>query len=446
MFKDEQMVREVTWGVLGSDKYGIPGPSAVETDMVITKLINDRGWPVPKWIETTLYELAKIKRISPNGNNIKTLRRDLKELGTTSYESIKTFKCKWEKKGKKYLNATLHKYEAIVLKGENVPLAFEQEIPTNEKGKAEKVYIILSDFYRQSLNSYYTKQIDFEYLMSLEGVVSKRLYELFNFAFATRMENKDFVKYPYLELCSRVPIAAQKYISAAKRNLSRHLDGLITAKYLAKYEWVNNSNQSEDWSIMLYPGSVAKTEEGNKEQLLLPLNIQIDTGQELVKFFLRSFALRREPLEKEINQAQELIQRLGQKKAEQTLNYGVNKIKDNFTNAPDFFGAVLLHEAEALENLTKKENETQLSQKHEQEKENYDSLIRLERAEMEKYTRYLATLEHEKQQEIREQAMESLKKAGNVFGLRSQLSIEMEMVKIMKETGIEPDKELVLVS
>lgn len=133
----------------------------------------------------------------------------------------------------------------------------------------------------------------FQLLQFLQGIQCSGTaeYELFNFAFATRMEDKAFVKYPYLELCSRVPITAQKYISAAKRNLSKHLDGLVTAKYLAKYEWISNSNRSEDWSIILYPGSVAKNEEGNKEQLLLPLNIQSDTGQELVKSFLRSFAL-----------------------------------------------------------------------------------------------------------------------------------------------------------
>lgn len=169
------MEKEIIWKALGTDEHGLPGPGAMETDMAITKLINQKRWPVGIILETTLYEIAVTKGVTPNGNNINLIKKDLRELGTISFESKYTFKGKWLPNGEKYLNAIVRKYDAIILKGDLVSEKLQAEIPTDKYGRSDKVYIVLSELYRSSLNSHYTRELDYDFMMSLPGALEKRL-------------------------------------------------------------------------------------------------------------------------------------------------------------------------------------------------------------------------------------------------------------------------------
>jgi len=259
---------DITWKILGTDEYGLPGPTAVELDMAITKLISEQYEKTKEystWYRASYYELCKIMGKRYDTKERKIIKRDLKKLCTTSYESSFAFKQK-EQDEKFPTGLIFRKYDSIILKDEAIPSQIPKEELTQkerETKKTEYVYIILSPVYLASLQAHYTKPVYYEVAKQLPSAVSKRIFQLLSLKFRTDMtkdpEDKDCINYNYYEFCGRLPLKIWTKSWQAKGHLKEYLDQLVQQGYLKKYVF-EFDGQPDRWFIRFYPGAFAREE------------------------------------------------------------------------------------------------------------------------------------------------------------------------------------------
>jgi len=256
---------ERIWQVSGNAEFGFPGPTAVELDMAITKLINEKtpkGEAVRKWYKTNYEELAEYMGLTKSGHLFDYIKKDLYKLFGAAIVSKKTFKQKG--KEQRWGELAFHKYDAVAIKGESIPIQVDEEEHKKSKdGKAEQVYIVLSDIYLENLNAHYTKKINYELVKQLHGIKLKRMYPLLSYQFSNHMkldpDGKKCINYNYMELCGRMPLKVWTIKKEVKRQLKKQLDSLLKYGYLEKYAF-EFAEPVVDWYIRMYPGTLAKDE------------------------------------------------------------------------------------------------------------------------------------------------------------------------------------------
>ncbi|MBA7697798.1 hypothetical protein ES703_106468 [subsurface metagenome] len=118
---------------------------------------------------------------------------------------------------------------------------------------ADSNYIYISPLYKESIEAYYIKLLDFNYIKSLKSGIANRLYEILGIKFfGINKKNFDFIKYSYEKLCNLLPIKEQKYLSDIKRQLTPALKELKETKFLEKYVLEKKGNKL---FIKFYPGA-----------------------------------------------------------------------------------------------------------------------------------------------------------------------------------------------
>ncbi|MBA7555601.1 hypothetical protein ES705_48272 [subsurface metagenome] len=124
---------------------------------------------------------------------------------------------------------------------------------------ADNNYLFLGSWYLQSLNSFYIKPIDYDYLQSLKSKIASRLYEILGVKFYGVKNKKEcYIRFKYSTLCQLLPVTPHKYISLAKQQLNSGNDELQDTGFISKYEWSENGKR--DWLIYYWPGERAKEE------------------------------------------------------------------------------------------------------------------------------------------------------------------------------------------
>ncbi|MCG2820672.1 MAG: hypothetical protein L6371_02130, partial [Candidatus Atribacteria bacterium] len=155
----------------------------------------------------------------------------------------------YSKEGKQWVDDNFSLYDRIVFKGKKLS---NSEIADNN-------YLFLGSWYLQSLNSFYVKPIDYNYLQSLKSKIASRLYEILGVKFyGLRNKRDNFICYRYSKLCQLLPVIPHEYISLAKQQLDPGNNELKDTGFISKYDWSENGNK--DWLIYYWPGGRAKKE------------------------------------------------------------------------------------------------------------------------------------------------------------------------------------------
>lgn len=256
---------ERIWEVSGNAKFGFPGPTAVELDMAITKLINEKtpkGEPIRKWYKTDEKELAEYMGLTKTGPLFDYIKRDLYKLFGAAIVSKKAFRQKG--KEQEWGELAFHKYDAVAIKGKAIPTGVDEEEHKKSKdGIAEQIYIVLSDIYLENLNAHYTKKINYKLVKQLHGIKLKRMYLLLSYQFSNHMkidpEGKECINYSYIEFCGRMPLKICSIKWEAERQLKKYFDLLVKHNYLEKYVF-EFDKPAVDWYIRMYPGALVKYE------------------------------------------------------------------------------------------------------------------------------------------------------------------------------------------
>ncbi|HBY56247.1 MAG TPA: hypothetical protein DEG96_00005 [Candidatus Atribacteria bacterium] len=247
----------------------------------------------------SIYDLCNRMKINDSGDNYRRVKRALEKIQMTGIKSEGAF---YHKDKKQWITKIFGLYDGVIFKGEQL----EDDII------AETNLLYLGDIYLQSLNSFYIKPIDYDYLQSLKSKIASRLYEILGVKFyGLRNKREKFICYRYSKLCQLLPVTPHKYISLAKQQLNPGNNELRDTGFISKYEWSENSKK--DWLIYYWLGDRAKeemkrvdikgidsrtgeylpgpkedTEEFSKEQLnlinkLVKMNVSKVTAENLMK-------------------------------------------------------------------------------------------------------------------------------------------------------------------
>jgi len=242
--------KERVWNVSANPKYGYPGPFDREVHKAIEQIISEilrEKKEIKNPIPFSIYDLCNRMGVSfKDGGNFKRVRSSFEKIRATTIKSENAF---YYKGKKKWISKVFGLYDGVIFRGEQL-----------EDGSITETNLLyLSDIYLESLNSHYTKSIDYAYWQSLESKIASRLYEILGVKFyGVRNKKEDFIRFKYSTLCQLLPVIPYRYISSAKQQLDPGNNELRDTGFISKFDW--NKNGNKDWLIYYWPGERAKKE------------------------------------------------------------------------------------------------------------------------------------------------------------------------------------------
>jgi len=335
---------EILWNVSANPKYGYPGLFDRKVykviEQIITDILKEKGKiknPIPLG---SLYNLCKRMNMENYGGaEYKKIKRALEKIRATTIKSVGTF---YSKGVKQWVDDSFSLYDRIVFKG--------KKLSNNEI--ADNNYLFLGSWYLQSLNSFYVKPIDYDYLQSLKSKIASRLYEILGVKFyGLRNKREKFICYRYSKLCQLLPVTPHEYISLAKQQLDPGNNELRDTGFISKFDWSENGNK--DWLIYYWPGERAKeemkkakiksinnrTEEylsGPKEGVKIFSKEQIDLVSKLVKINVSKVTAENLIRSNDQEAIGKWIEAIHYAKAEDKAAYIVKAIRENWQFPEEF--------------------------------------------------------------------------------------------------------------
>lgn len=248
--QEEGLKKEKIWNVSANPKYGYPGPFDREVhkaiEQILSEIFQEKG-KIENPIPFSIYDLCDRMGITTSGGkNYREVKRALERIKVTAIKSEKAF---YLKDKKEWTSSIFSLYDGVIFRGEQL----------EDGSLAEINLLFLSDLYLGSLNSRYTKPIDYAYWQSLKSKIASRLYEILGVMFYGIQHKKDCdIHFKYTTLCQLLPLIPYKYFSDAKRQLNPAHKELKDTGFISNYEW--SENGKKDWLIHYWPGERAKEE------------------------------------------------------------------------------------------------------------------------------------------------------------------------------------------
>lgn len=239
---------DLKWIVSYSDRYGQARQLAYKLDtIVINHHIDEQPRPLPKMI--CLGSLRDVADQLDLGGDTNKVRRALRQ-NASAFITAK-FEYKGNDGTKKTLEADFTRY-SVVFTGEQLP----------DGRRADAVYIILNEPYREVLNNAPVRPLDRAYMKTLPPG-AQRFYEIISYKIFSAIKN-DYAhaKIAYSDYCmfsaqlrhfERQPVQDQM----AKVIRHHKESGYITA---IKYESAIDAQNKPDWILYLTPGPKAHAE------------------------------------------------------------------------------------------------------------------------------------------------------------------------------------------
>jgi hypothetical protein len=198
------------------------------------------------------------------------------------------------------------------------------------------------------------KPLRIDVINQIKGEVALILYRFLDTILFEQTEYQREIK----ELAKELDFGAKRFnnLLAQVRKACKELEGkeITTGKIV--YCRVEKTVDGRNWKLVVRKGKQEQNE------LPEPKEQPTDEATQLVNIFLKSFNHDRNPVSKELEQAKDLIDRLGSKKAEFVVDFGIHRVKNDFSGVPQWFGAIILYEKEALEEIERQERELKQQQ------------------------------------------------------------------------------------
>lgn len=366
--KNEHGEIDLHWEVSYSDRYGQARQLAYRLDtIIINRRIDEAGRPLQKILCLgSLNEVCRGLGIDTGGKTMSQVKKAFLQDASAFIKAKLTYRRK--DGAEKYIEFADTRY-GIVFTGERLPGG----------RKADAVYLILHDPYREILNNAPIRPLNYDYLKSLSPA-PQRFYEIVSYRIFAAIKYKlAQAKILYSEYCTFS--AQQRYYDYDhfKKQMYKVHRPHFQSGYIEKvaYEKTTDTEGKPDWLMLYTPGPQARAEyqtfnrkhwledeltaesrgEGTarlptkeKEQLTLQ-------AEELVAHFYSLFPHNGEnvsPTPREINQAQGLITTHSLEKARFILDYAKHVAPEtNYT--PRVFGGILSYEKPALEEYHKEQ-------------------------------------------------------------------------------------------
>jgi hypothetical protein len=239
---------ELKWIVSYSDRYGQARQLAYKLDtIVINHHIDEQGRPLPKMI--CLGSLRDIANQLDLGGDTNKVRRALRQ-NASAFITAK-FEYRGNDGSKKTLEADFTRY-SVVFTGEQLP----------DGRRADAVYIILNEPYREVLNNAPVRPLDRAYMKELPPA-AQRFYEIISYKiFSTIKNHYPHAKIAYSEYCTFSAQLRHYERQSVQDQMAKVIrphkqSGYITA---LRYEPTIDAENKPDWTLYLTPGPKAHSE------------------------------------------------------------------------------------------------------------------------------------------------------------------------------------------
>ncbi len=239
---------DLKWIVSYSDRYGQARQLAYKLDtIVINQHIDEQARPLPKMI--CLGSLRDIADQLDLGGDTNKVRRALRQ-NASAFITAK-FEYKGNDGSKKTLEADFTRY-SVIFTGEQLP----------DGRRADAVYIILNEPYREVLNNAPVRPLDRAYMKSLPPA-AQRFYEIISYKMFSAIKNDyPHAKIAYSEYCTFSAQLRHMTRQPAQDQMAKVIrhhkeSGYITA---VRYEATIDSQNQPDWNLYLTPGPKARAE------------------------------------------------------------------------------------------------------------------------------------------------------------------------------------------
>jgi hypothetical protein len=360
--KNQDGVVTLQWEVSHSDRYGQPRAAAYKLDtIVINRRIDEQGRPLPKMI--CLGSLRQIAEELDLGGDTNLVRRAMRQNAFAAITAKLTYT---DADGvKRWLEANFTRY-SVIFTGEKLP----------NGSRADAVYIILNEPYREVLDHAPVRPLNYDYLKVLPPA-AQRFYEIVSYRIFAALSNKRGAEaiLPYSEYC--MCSAQQRYLDYDhfKKQMYKVHRLHLQSGYVKSIRYVaaHDDAGQPDWKMYYMPGPRAEAEfhafsarRGQRSPSGIQQEIEREVGEwapqpkavpapstaamKLVQHFhRRARGIENYPVAtggKECNQANDLIGNYGEDGARFIVDFAVAQAeKTNFKMR--VFGGLLQYVPEA---------------------------------------------------------------------------------------------------
>lgn len=242
--------REFRWMVAPNRVYGEPKELAYKIDtLIVNRRIQEAGKIKPKVVK--LGSLRSICReLGFNeGKGVNNVKNSLRQNAHTGITAKVTYQCR--DGTERSIEGDFNRY-SVVFTGEKF----------SDGRRADAVYVILNDVYREVLNNAGTRPLDYDYLKILKPS-SQRFYELVSpQIFAAIKYRLPFARYAYSNFCRYSALTRYTDGTKVKKQLYKVTKIHKESGYLESitYQETTDSEGQPDWWLHLVPGSKALAE------------------------------------------------------------------------------------------------------------------------------------------------------------------------------------------
>lgn len=234
------------WNVSYNSEYGQPSPLAYKLDtLIINRKIEEEGKPLPKLIK--LGSLTEIAQQTGTGEkNTNAVKRALLQNAFAAVRAKFSYKTKGGQEAFAEIADTRY---GVIFTGE--------KLPSGEK--ADAVYIILHDIYREILNNAIDRPLDFDFMKELTPG-AQRFYELLSYQMYAALKNGTSAKMLYSEFCMYAPQTRYTDWDHVKKQMYKLHRPHLVAQYIEKiqFEKLTGEGEQPDWLMIYVPGVRAK--------------------------------------------------------------------------------------------------------------------------------------------------------------------------------------------
>lgn len=226
----EGHVLEQSWVVRAATGRGLPGRFDQDVYVALLQLIDEKGLPEDGWLSFSMYEIVQLMGRGHSGRDYRQIKESLLRLASTQIDSNNAF---YHGGRKKYITDSFSLLSQVTLS--------EYEDPDGHN--SDRNAVLLSDYFLESYQANYLKNIDSRFYWSLSSPIAKRLYRLIDKKRGGRMTWQAGL----FSLKDRIPLSDYKYSSKIKEKLAPAHAELIANKFL---ESVTYSKGSEGESAV----------------------------------------------------------------------------------------------------------------------------------------------------------------------------------------------------
>ena len=364
------------WEISHSERYGRPRAVAYKLDtLVINRRIDESQKPLPKMICLgSLREIAEELGLGGDTNLVRRAMRQNAFLGITAKLTYPG-----ANGSERLLEADFTRY-SVVFTGEKLP----------DGRRADAVYIILNEPYREVLNNAPARPLNYEYMKALTPG-AQRLYEVVSYrVFAALKSRSQEAKILYSDYC--MSSAQQRYFDYDhfKKQMYKIHRPHLNSGYLkaSRYTATTDAEGKPDWMMIYVPGPKAQAEyrafssRSGQEALFGAVADKAEAGEwqpesrgrtkgaplippgreaavELVRYFHRRArgiqAYELPPGSREAMQADEILKTCGDEVARFTVDFAVRQAeKTNFSMR--VFGALMQYVPDAIAAFEKRKS------------------------------------------------------------------------------------------